>query len=155
MDYVSKSIDVKIKIVYPQISRTIPNKDSAKIRETNFAKYEPQKTIAAVQSTAAVFTPKQEEDEWTKSITNEMKELEYDLARLERMADKKLKDKKYTYDVKDPKNDPLLEAEKAIFGSASGVITYDMFKEVLCLKDAIDQMVAEETIVNGGFKFVA
>lgn len=153
MQKIQKNFDTKITVIFPTISRTIPLKDSNKIRETNFVKYEPQKAVTQVAVSSAVI--EESPSNWMTDAIKDMSELESDFARIEDVADKQLRDKIFKYDIKDPRNDALLEAEMEIFGQVTGVITYDMFKEVLLLKDVVQEMISNHTIENGGFKIVA
>lgn len=145
--------DVKINVVFPHISKTIPEKDSERIQTTNFFKYEAQKSVQ--QPDLALFAPQEEEVDETnedrvKRIDNELEVMEDDFKRLEDRADKAFKDYVFVYDVTDPAFEQLKEAEEAIFGVATGRITQDKFTKVLDLIDVVDEMVIDATIENRG-----
>lgn len=149
MALIKKSFDVKIKVYYPHLSHSIPQKDSRRIQSTNFNKYEPQKTIES--TVRSVETPVREtEVSLMERITDEYKSLENDFSRLEEKAGDRLKSLVYNYDPSIPGSDAMMEAEVSVFGTASGRITFDMYKQALGLKEAIDELMQEEALDNDG-----
>lgn len=153
MATIQKYFDVKINVIFPHISKTIPDKDSERIQTTNFFKYEAQKAVQ--QPDLSIFSPVEEDEtqsneDRVKGIDAELEVMEDDFKRLEDRADVAFKDYVFVYDVTDPAFEQLKEAEEAIFGVATGRITQDKFTKVLDLIDVIDEVVIDATIENRG-----
>lgn len=153
MASIQKSFDVKINVVYPHISKTIPEKDSERIQTTNFFKYEAQKAVQqpelSLYQPSSINEPETNETRM-KKLDTELEEMESDFKRLEDKTEKSFRDYVYKYDLKDPGTEAIANAEEAVFGVATGLITQDKYKKVLELLDTIDEMLVEATIENQG-----
>jgi hypothetical protein len=148
-----KSFDVKVNVVYPHISKTIPEKDSKRIQTTNFFKYEPQKAVT--QPDLSLYQPPEEKEAETnetrmKKLDGKLEEMESEFKRLEDKTEKSFQNYVYTYEIDDASTEAIANAEEAIFGVATGIITQAKYKKVLELLDTIDQMLVDATIENGG-----
>jgi len=153
MALIQKSFDVKINVVYPHISKTIPEKDSERIQTTNFFKYESQKTVQ--QPDLSLYQPDSEEEAKTnenrlEALDGELEQMEGEFKRLENRADKAFANYVYEYDLTDPASEDVANAEEALFGVATGVITQAQYKKVLELLDVLDEVLVDATIANGG-----
>lgn len=153
MAAISKTFDVKVNVVYPHISKTIPEKDSTRIQTTNFFKYESQKSVQ--QPDLSAYQPEDSVESETnetkvKKIDEELEQMEDEFKRLEDRADLSFQSYVYEYDPTDPANELIASAEESIFGVASGAITQDKYKKVLQLLDAVEDMLIDATIENKG-----
>ncbi|MDD3412452.1 MAG: hypothetical protein PHY47_00465 [Lachnospiraceae bacterium] len=147
----TKIFDVKINVVYPHITKTIPAKDSERIQQTTFFKYEPQKSVAQPELLSAVATNEPESNNDRLARTNEeLEEIKNDFIRMEEKANNAFKNYSYTYDIEDPRNEGIRNAEEAIFGVATGTITQAKYKKVLDLISAVDSKLVDLTVSNGG-----
>lgn len=153
MAVIQRYFDVKINVVFPHISKTIPTKDSERIQTTNFFKYEAQKSVQ--QPDLNLFSTQEEpveesNEDRVKRIDSELEVMEDDFKRLEDRANQAFANYVFVYDVTDPAFEQIKEAEEAIFGVATGRITQDKFTKVLDLIDVIDEIVIDATIENRG-----
>lgn len=147
----TKSYDVKINVIFPHITKTMPDKDSQRIQQTTFFKYEPQKVLP--QSTVAfqeIIPVEQSNEDKAEEIFQQLEDLQGEFKRAENFAGQGLQGLVYTYDINDPVNESLVIAETAIFGVATGIITYDKYKKLLNLISVVDEMILDATIQNGG-----
>lgn len=152
----TKSFDVKINVIFPHITKSMPTKDSQRIQQTTFFKYEPQKSVAQTEGSLSFTTEEEETNEQKMDNLNiELETIKGDFKRLENQADKAFKNYAFAYDINNTQNEALRNAEEAIFGSATGIITQDKYKKVLNLMSAIDELITEQTIENGGSLNVA
>jgi hypothetical protein len=152
----AKNFDVKINVIFPHITKSMPVKDSKRIQETTFFKYEPQKSIAQTEGSLSFEKIEEQTNEQKMDELNqELEGLKNDFKRLEDQSNKAFKNYAFSYDVNDVKNEALRTAEEAIFGTATGIITQDKYKKVLNLMSAIDELIMEKTIDNGGTLNVA
>lgn len=153
MANIQKSFDVKVNVVYPHISKTIPVKDSDRIQTTNFFKYEPQKAVQ--QPDLSLYQPPDDGEVQTnesrmKKLDAQLEQMQDDFKRLEDKTEKAFKDYVYEYDLLDPASEDIANAEEAVFGIATGIITQAKYKKVLELLDTVDEMIVDGTIENGG-----
>lgn len=152
MALINKSFDVKINVIYPHISKTIPDKDSDRIQTTTLFKYESQKSLE--QPDAALYQPEEDEtvsnETRVKKVDEELEQMESDFKRLEDKTESAFANYVYEYDITDPANEALASAEEAIFGVATGIITQAKYKKVLELLDSLDDMLIDATIENEG-----
>jgi hypothetical protein len=151
MALISKTFDAKINVIFPHISRSIPSKDSDRIRATNFFRYESQKTVQTQGGSVAAI----EEVELTNSsrldiIDSELKELKKDFKKIEEHADKAFEGLVYTYNVQDESNEHIENAERNIFGDATGLITFSKYKQAKELLEAVDEIIRERMVRDGG-----
>ena len=155
MATISKSFDVKISIVRPYVTKNLSQDDLFKINETTALKYESLKSTAP-QGLAE--TSELSDEEVSNYLADSVKELDdiYDnFDDLTKQAEKELNSIVYTYDVTLPENELIANAERALFGSASGVITFAKYKKVLAFEQIINREISEQMINNNGVLNVA
>ena len=151
MALTTKSFDVKINVVFPHVTKTMPTKDSDRIQQTTMFKYEPQKTVAQPELLSTVSaTEVENNNDRLSRVNDELEEIKTDFIAMEEKANIAFKNYSYTYDVEDPRNETLKNAEEAIFGIATGIITQAKYKKVLDLISAVDSKLVDLTIQNGG-----
>lgn len=154
MAIVTKSFDVKIDIKRPYITKNLSNDDFSKIIQTTTLKYESLKTTAPQAATQVDETEEETENPLAEAIkeTDQIYEAFEDLAS---QAEKELNSIVFTYDPSLPENELMAEAERNLFGSASGVITFSKYKKVLAYEQIINRQISENMVENGGTLDVA
>lgn len=155
MATINKSFDVKVNIVRPYITKNISDVDSLKISQTTSLKYETLKTLAP-EGTAATSETTEEESsgdllDLSKRLDNLCDSFEDMMAR----AEKVLKQIVFTYDVTLPENETIANAERDIFGSASGIITFEKYKKILDFEEILNRELLERMVENNGVLDVA
>ena len=157
MASITLSFDVKISIVRPYITKNITDTDLGRITQTTNLKYETLQTLSPQSSGTVSNTISNEEvlSSLAKSL-EELDEIYDDFAQLEKKAGEALEKIVFSYDVLSTENELLANAERAIFGSASGVITYSKYQKLLELEQIFNREIQERMVTNGGtFNVVA
>lgn len=155
MATIKKFFDIKINIVRPYITRNISDSDSLKINQTTSLKYETLKTLAPE---GVAVTSELSDEEVSGDLLDLSKRLDKLCESFEDMmarAEKTLKQIVFTYDVTLPENETIANAERNIFGSASGVITFEKYKKVLDFEEILNRELLERMIENNGVLDVA
>lgn len=155
MAMVSKSFDVKISIIRPYITKNLSEDDFSKINQTTALKYESLKTTAPQGSLG---DPDISNEEVTDYLGDAVKELDaiYDgFEDLRAQAERELNTVVYTYDFGLPENEMTANAERSLFGSASGVISFAKYKQVLAFEQILNREISERMVNNGGILDVA
>lgn len=155
MATVSKIYDVKINIIRPYVTKNISVTDTVKINETTALKYETLKTVTPEGS---LQEPGYTDEEVVNYLSNSIKELDeiYDaFDDLSKRAEKELSDVVYTYDISLPENEMIANAERSLFGSASGIITFAKYKKVLAFDQILNREISERMVNNNGVLDVA
>ena len=134
------SFDVKISIVHPHLTRTMPGTDSAKISTNTLFKYTAQKalntsTSEMVEEPAAVISAA----DLTQQIMEKAKEVRKQYSDIERVVDERLKGLVQTYSLADPDDANIAESEEYIFGTSTGAITYQQYDRCLDLVQDVAQ----------------
>ncbi len=153
MSVVTKTFDVRIDIKRPYTTKNISTDDFSKIIQTTTLKYESLKTTSAQAPDQDQLEP-ETENPLAKAIaeTDQLYEGFEDLAA---QAEKDLNSIVFTYDTSLPENELIAEAERSLFGSASGVITFSKYKKVLAYEQIINRQISENMVTNGGTLDVA
>lgn len=151
MASITLSFDVKISIVRPYITKNITDTDLGRITQTTNLKYETLQTLSPQSSGTVSNTISNEEvlSSLAKSL-EELDEIYDDFAQLEKKAGEALEKIVFSYDVLSTENELLANAERAIFGSASGVITYSKYQKLLELEQIFNREIQERMVTNGG-----
>ncbi len=155
MASITQSFDVKISIIRPFITKDLSRDDFDKITQTTTLKYETPKTKTPQ---GALSGPPLSDEEVGSYLADSIKELDQIYDEFDDLAAKAEKDLNkivYTYDVALAENEMIANAERALFGSASGVITLSKYKKVLAFEQIINREIQEQMISNGGILDVA
>jgi hypothetical protein len=155
MSTVTKSFDVKINIIRPYITKNLSDNDFTKINQTTALKYESLKTKTPE---GIASTEEYSDEELVDYLSDSVKELDdiYDnFDDLTKQAEKELNAIVYTYDVSLPENELIANAERVLFGSASGVITFAKYKKVLAFEQILNREISEQIVNNDGVLDVA
>lgn len=151
MAAVTLSYDVKIVVVRPFITKNLSDTDLSRINQTTTLKYETLITTNPQALSSGVISINDEEilSALDQSIA-ELDEIYQEFDDLGKKAEEALKSIVYTYDVTLPENELTAQAERDIFGSATGIITFEKYKKLIELEDIINREIQERMINNGG-----
>lgn len=155
MALITTNYDVKINIIRPFITKNISEVDLSKITQTNTLKYEALKTTAPQSSLEDVIRNEISPLDSLKESIEHMDSIYNQFDDLAALAEKDLNKIVYTYDVSLLENELMANAERALFGSASGVITFAKYKKVLAYEQLLNRQISENMINNGGVLDVA
>ena len=145
------SFDVKINIVRPYITKNLGNTDLSRINETTNLKYESLKTLAPQAIAGALEQPSEEEVlSYLDNSLKELDEIHDEFDQLAKKAEDNLKDILFTYDVTALENEPLANAERTLFGFASGIITFAKYKKLNELEQIVNNEIQSRMVENGG-----
>jgi hypothetical protein len=150
MANISASFDVKISIVRPFITKDLSFDDITKIKESTTLKYE---TIQTKTPEGSLEVEEDTEDEIQNNFDKELNKLEelyqgFDAA--SKRAEEAMKKIAFTYDTSDPALESLADAEATVFGSATGIITFEKYKKLLAYEDVINRELQESMVESGG-----
>lgn len=150
MASVSLSFDVKISIIRPYITKSLGNNDISRINETTNLKYESLKTLTPQSLNTTESISEEEVLSFLDESVQALDSLHQDFDDLASKAEQALKDIVFTYDVKDPQNETLANAERSLFGFASGIITFAKYKQLDELEKVINEEIQNRMLENGG-----
>lgn len=151
MATITQSFDVKITIIRPYITKDLSNEDISRIRQTTNLKYESLKTLTPQGTKQIEELPTDEEVlSYLEQSVNELDQIHKDFDDLTTRAEESLNKIVYTYDVSNPDNEITANAERTIFGSASGVITFAKYKKLIEFEEILNREIQERMINNGG-----
>jgi hypothetical protein len=150
MTDITSSYDVKISIVRPYVTKNLSNNDLARISQTTNLKFEKAQTINAEYTEHLVVLTDDEIIDQLEVSLKELDALHDDFDDLAKQAEDALKGILFTYDVTLPENELIANAERALFGSATGVITFAKYKQLSELEEILNREVQERMIENNG-----
>jgi len=152
MAAVTTDFDVKIRVVFPFLTKSLPQDDNERINATGNFNFEPPPQVDTALGHAVSESPVQETNK--KERREELKTgLTGLLDRFDKIQDAMRKRSKHItmeYDPEVTENESLTNAEIEIFGSASGSITYEKFEEVLAFHEKIYKYIAHLSVENKG-----
>jgi len=149
---ISEYFDVKIRVIFPRITKPLPEKDNAQINAVGNFNYEPPKTVASTSDVIAdndIFIPKTNKEK-VENLKNTLSDLENKFEKILKYINKKCKHIVLEYDPNLTKNEALAAAEAELFGYASGAITYDMYEQTVRFQEKIDRYISHLSIENNG-----
>lgn len=152
MATISQNYDVRIKVIFPLLTKSISNKDVSRINATGSFSYQPQKQVDVIpQAVLDVnIIPEQNKDAETEKIKEDFGIILRDLKAIEEAFRKRSKHIILKYDAETTENEALANAEAALFGNASGEITYDMYAKTLAYEQKINKYISHQSIENKG-----
>lgn len=151
MASVALSFDVKISIIRPYITKNLGNTDLTRINETTNLKYESLKTLAPQSMGGSAQEPSDEEVlDYLDSSLKELDSIHDEFDDLSKKAEDVLKEIVFTYDVTLSENELLANAERALFGFASGIITFAKYKKINELEEIVNNEIQSRIVENGG-----
>jgi Asp-tRNA(Asn)/Glu-tRNA(Gln) amidotransferase C subunit len=155
MASIAQSFDVKINIIRPYITKNLSQNDLQKINQTTALKYQAQKTTSPQGALEDITTSNEEVSNYLVDSVKELDEIYDSFDDLSIQAEKDLNKIVYTYDINLAENELIANAERILFGSASGVITFAKYKKVLAFEQIINREIQERMVNNGGILDVA
>jgi hypothetical protein len=155
MASVTQSFDIKISIIRPFITKNISQDDFQKITQTGTLKYESLKTTAPQGTLEDAPSTNEEVSNYLVDSIKELDDIYDNFDDLAAKAEKDLNKIVYTYDVSLQENELIANAERILFGSASGVITFAKYKKVLAFEQIVNRELQERMVNNGGILDVA
>jgi hypothetical protein len=152
MALISFNADMKIKVVFPPLTKSLSGGDRNKIGQTGTFKYEPRPQVETAQAinTETNFTPSTPEQDRFQKLGEDLDDLIAQAEKIEKVFRKRAAGIAFEYDVNNIQNESLIEAERDIFGVASGRVTYAMYEEILALEEKINKWISHQSIINDG-----
>lgn len=152
MAAVTDNFDVKIRIVFPFLTKSLSEDDSDRINATGNFNFEPPPQVDTAQGAIISESPIQElsKTERIENLKNELAEMLDEFDKIQEAMKAKAKHIVLVYDPELTKNEALAEAELELFGTQSGRISYEMFEEVLAYQEKINKYISHMSIENGG-----
>lgn len=152
MAHISFNADCKVKVVFPNVTKSMKTQDRGRLNATGSFTYTPKPQVEVAQSvledsvSTEIPTTKERSAKLQAGLGNLLEEIE----KIKTFMRKKAKGIVFEYDPTLTKNESYSDAEETLFGVASGTITYDMFEQILGLEEKIDRWIAHQSIANGG-----
>lgn len=143
---------MKIRVVYPQLTKKMSGSDKSYLGQTGTFKYEPRPQVetAQVGNTEVNFSPSTPEKERFSKLGENLDDLIAQAEKIEAAFRKRAKNIVVEYDPTDAQNESLTDAESTLFGAASGRITYAMYERILEFEDKINKWISHQSIINDG-----
>lgn len=151
MPAISETFDVKIRVVFPFLTKSLSDDDSSAINATGNFNFNPPPQVSTVSSQISENIVKEQTTKQRKERVREgLTGLLDDFDKIFRAMRERAQHIVLTYDPELAQNEALADAEEKIFGAASGRITYDMFEQVLEFQSKVDKYISHSSIENGG-----
>jgi len=152
MALISFNADMKIKVVYPQLTKQMSGSDKNYLGQTGTFKYEPRPQVETAQAnnTEVNFSPSTSEKDRFNKLGENLDDLIAQAEKVEAAYRKRAEGVVVEYDVTDANNESIVDAENTLFGGASGKITYAMYERILDFEDKINKWISHQSIINDG-----
>jgi hypothetical protein len=152
MPAISFNADLKIRVVFPTLTKSLPTSDRNKLGQTGTFKYEPRPQVETAQAsnTETNFTASTPQKDRFNKLGEDLDDLIAEAERIEKVYRERSQGIVFEYDPANAQNEALATAEREIFGSASGRITYTMFEQILNLEEKINKWISHQSIINDG-----
>lgn len=152
MAVVNFNADIKIKVVFPNVTKSLKGDDRTRINTTGAFTYTPKPQVATAQSvmTDVEFKEPLSNKERANKLHGRLEDLLSEIEKVKAFMAKKAKNVVFEYDPSLTQNEIYADAEETLFGVASGTITYAMFEQILNFEEKIDRWIAHQSIANGG-----
>ena len=152
MAAITEDFDIKIRVVFPYLTKSLPKDDSDTITATGNFNFEPppqvETPIGATTTSSPIkgINPSARAD----TLKSNLNSLAADFDNIQEAFRKRAKHIALKYDPELAQNESLANAEISIFGFASGEITYEMFDLVIDYENKIDKYISHMSIENEG-----
>ena len=152
MAAVTENFDVKIRVIFPFLTKSLPTDDSTRINATGNFNFEPPPQVDTAQGAVVSQSSVKEisKPERVQNLKTGLDELMDDFDLIQKVMRKRAGHIALNYDPELTKNEALASAEMDLFGASSGRITYAMFEEVLAYHEKINKYISHMSIENGG-----
>lgn len=152
MAAVTETFDIKIRVVFPFLTKSLPTDDSARINATGNFNFEPPPQVDTAQGAVVSQSSVKEisKPERVQNLKTGLNDLMADFDLIQKVMKKRAGHIALNYDPELTKNEALASAEMDLFGASTGRITYAKFEEVLAYHEKINKYIAHMSIENGG-----
>lgn len=152
MAHINFNADVKIKVVFPLVTKSLKGDDRGRLNTTGAFTYSPKPQVDSAQSaiTAVDFKEPVSNKVRAAKLRDNLGDLLTEIEKVKGFMAKKAKNIVFEYDPLLTQNELYAEAEETLFGVASGKITYAMFEQILNFEEKVDRWIAHKSIANGG-----
>lgn len=152
MAQINFNADFKIKVVYPYLTRSLTKDDKTRIGATGSFRYTPKPQVDSAQSanTTANYKEPASTKERAAKLQDGLLDLLKQIEQISQSMSKRAKGVVFKYDPALAENEEYTDAEETLFGFASGVITFDMYKQILDFEEKIDRWIGHQSIENNG-----
>ena len=152
MASINFNADVKIKVVFPNLTKGISSSSRAQVTDTGAVKFEPRPQVDAtrVAGLQGEFTEEIPQNERVEQLGQDLDTLIDEARKILKAFKKRAKRIQLEYNPDAPVNEALVEAEENVFGTRSGTITMDMYDQMLDLEERINKWLTHQSILNGG-----
>jgi len=152
MAAISENFDVRIRVVFPFLTKSLPKDDSERINATGTFNFDPPPQVDVAQGQAIGASPVKETSpkDRAKNLKDELVDLLAGFNRIQEAVRRRSQHITFKYDPELAENEALANAEADLFGTASGAITYDMFDKVMEYNEKIDKYISHLSIENEG-----
>ncbi len=157
MATVSENFDVRIKVVFPFLTKSLPKDDSERINATGTFNFEPPPQVDTAQGVVVEASPVRDvnRNDRVETLRNDLQSLLEDFNRIQEVMKRKAEHIVLAYDPELAQNEALTNAEAEIFGAdefgvPSGRITYEMYEQVVEYHEKINKYISHLSIENEG-----
>ena len=150
MTPITTSFDVRINIKRPFFTKNISADDLSKITETSSLKYESLKTVGPQGYSDTAEPSSQQGLDSLSAVMEEMDAIYDEFEDIASKAAEEMNKIVFTYDISLQENEMIANAERALFGSASGVITFAKYQKILSYEQVLNRQISETMASNGG-----
>jgi hypothetical protein len=152
MAQISFNADVKIKVVFPYVTKSLKTGDKSRVEATGAFTYTPKPQIDTARRniTESNFQEATSNKDRAERLKAGLSDLLSEIAKIKAVMAKRAKNIFFQYDPMLTSNEAYADAEETLFGFASGTITFDMYQAVLDFEEKIDKWIAHKSIANGG-----
>lgn len=152
MAAVSEKFDVKIRVVFPYLTKSLPKNDNERINATGNFNFNPPPQVDTAQGSILGSSPIREinNEERVSNLKDGLDNLLGEFDKILEVIKKRASHFTLVYDPELTENEALANAETDLFGLASGKITYAMFEQVLAFEEKINKYISHLSIENGG-----
>lgn len=152
MAAVNFNADIRIRVVFPLVTKSLKGDDRTRLNTTSAFTYTPKPQVDAVQSAISKveFKEPATNKQRAAKLQGKLGDLLDEIEKVKKFMAKKAKNVVFEYDPALTQNELYADAEETLFGYASGKITYEMFEKILNFEEKIDRWIAHQSIANGG-----
>lgn len=151
MASIAKHFDVSIKVQAPFTTKSITSTDNKRIHETTELKYQSPKNIEVTSNLLFEEAPVEvTATDRVMQSKERFKTLIDDFNELKQLAENRSKNFTYNYDILNLEQENIANAEREIFGDATGSISFGRYQDLLDFEVLLNKVIKEKTIQNGG-----
>lgn len=152
MAIVSEDFDVKVRVVFPFLTKSLSTDDNQQINATGNFNFEPPPQVDTAQGLGTGESPVTETtaEDRAEGLKNDLGDLLKRFNRIQEAMKKRSQHIILRYDPELTENEALANAETDLFGVASGAITYAMYEQVIGYEEKVNKYISHLSIENEG-----